>query len=67
MPEDNIEVVVEHYLAGELRGKSSHGVAKFCFEARYFAHREGVPRVVRAHDTVAVVDACREIGPYPIL
>ncbi len=63
VPEDKIEVVVEHYLGGELRGKSSHGVAKFCFEARYFAHREDAPRVVREHGALAVVDARREIGP----
>ncbi|MGH3568418.1 MAG: hypothetical protein ACRDRH_20795 [Pseudonocardia sp.] len=63
VPEDDIEVVVEHYLAGELRGKSSHGVAKSCFEPRYFAHREGVPPVVREYGALAVVDARREIGP----
>ncbi|MGW2546022.1 Ldh family oxidoreductase, partial [Kitasatospora sp. NPDC001574] len=55
--------VVEHYLAGELRGKPSHGVAKFCFECRYFAQRQGAPQVVREHGALAVVDANREVGP----
>lgn len=55
--------VVEHYLAGELRGKPSHGVAKFCFECRYFAERQGAPQVVREHGALAVVDANREVGP----
>ncbi|WP_331738340.1 Ldh family oxidoreductase [Embleya sp. NBC_00896] len=63
VPHDRVDAVVEHYLAGELRGKSWHGVAKFCFESRFFHHRQGTPRVVREHGALAVVDARREIGP----
>ncbi|SDT83420.1 malate dehydrogenase (NAD) /L-sulfolactate dehydrogenase [Streptomyces sp. TLI_053] len=63
VPRDSIATVVEHYLAGELRGKSSHGIAKFCFESTLFSERQGVPRVVREHGALAVVDARREIGP----
>ena len=53
----------DHYLAGELRGKSSHGVAKFCFESRFFAQREGSPQILREHGALAIIDARREIGP----
>lgn len=42
VPDDKVDFVVDHYLAGELRGKSSHGVAKFCFESRFFSHDETV-------------------------
>jgi L-2-hydroxycarboxylate dehydrogenase (NAD+) len=63
IPAAGVNTVVDHYLAGELRGKTSHGVAKFCFEARYFSHRQGSPRVVRQHAALAVVDARREVGP----
>lgn len=63
VPQEKAGFVVDHYLAGELRGKSSHGVAKFGFESRFFSHRMGDPRVVREHGVLAVVDAQREIGP----
>jgi LDH2 family malate/lactate/ureidoglycolate dehydrogenase len=54
---------VEHYLAGELRGKASHGVAKFCYESQFFAERQAAPEVVRERGVFAVIDAHREIGP----
>lgn len=63
VPQEKVAFVVDHYLGGELRGKSSHGVAKFCFESRFFADRIGDPRVVRDRGVLAVVDAQREIGP----
>lgn len=63
IPDAGIDTVVDHYLAGELRGKPSHGVAKFCVEAHYFSHRRSSPRVVRQHGALAVVDAHREVGP----
>ncbi|MEV6987011.1 Ldh family oxidoreductase [Sphaerisporangium sp. NPDC051017] len=63
VPEDKVGFVVEHYLAGELRGKPAHGVAKFCFESRYFPHRQGTPHIVRERGALAVIDAQREIGP----
>lgn len=55
--------VVDHYLSGELRGKASHGVAKFCFESQFFPQREGSPQIVREHGALAIIDARREIGP----
>ncbi|MFD9562204.1 Ldh family oxidoreductase [Streptomyces sp. NPDC059994] len=55
--------VVDHYLDGELRGRLAHGVAKFCFESRFFPLREGCPHVVREYGALATVDARREIGP----
>ncbi|MEV6976940.1 Ldh family oxidoreductase [Kitasatospora sp. NPDC093806] len=55
--------VVEHFLIGELRGKPSHGLAKFAFESRFFPERQAPPEVVREHGVFAVVDAHREIGP----
>ncbi|MEU4802855.1 Ldh family oxidoreductase [Actinosynnema sp. NPDC023587] len=63
VPDEHVDLVVDHYLEGELRGKTSHGVAKFCFEAQYFAHRRGTPFVTREHGAVAVVDGNREVGP----
>jgi len=63
VPERETAVVVDHFLAGELRGKSSHGVAKFCFESRFFRERQAPPEVVRERGVFAVIDAHREIGP----
>ena len=63
VPKDGVDLVVEHYLDGQLRGRTAHGVAKFCVEARSFSQRHGSPQVVRQHGVLAVVDARREIGP----
>ncbi|MFF9785032.1 Ldh family oxidoreductase [Streptomyces nigrescens] len=63
VPEQESALIVDHYLDGELRGKTSHGVAKFCFESRYFRERQGPPQVVRERGAFAVIDAHREIGP----
>lgn len=58
--------VVDHYLDGELRGRTSHGVAKFCFESQFFATRAGAPFVARDFGAVAVVDGNREVGPLSV-
>ncbi|MEV7087993.1 Ldh family oxidoreductase [Streptomyces sp. NPDC093085] len=63
VPDQETSLVVEHYLTGELRGKTSHGVAKLCFEARFFHERQAPPEVVRERGVFAVIDAHREIGP----
>ncbi|MEH6373912.1 Ldh family oxidoreductase [Streptomyces sp. KLMMK] len=63
VPQEKTGFVVDHYLAGELRGQPSHGVAKFCFESRFFSHRTAAPRIEREYGALAVVDAQREIGP----
>ncbi|MCK9931987.1 Ldh family oxidoreductase, partial [Frankia sp. Mgl5] len=63
VPAEQIDAVVAHYLEGELRGKPSHGVAKFCFESQFFHLRQGPPEVVHQQGVFAVVDAHREIGP----
>ncbi|WP_255545377.1 MULTISPECIES: Ldh family oxidoreductase [unclassified Frankia] len=63
VPAEQIDAVVAHYLEGELRGKPSHGVAKFCFESQFFHLRQGPPEVVHQRGVFAVVDAHREIGP----
>ncbi|MFJ4741148.1 Ldh family oxidoreductase [Streptomyces sp. NPDC088775] len=55
--------VAEHFLTGELRGKLSHGLAKFAFESRFFPERQAPPEIVRTRGAFAVVDAHREIGP----
>ncbi|MFD4476051.1 hypothetical protein ACFWPU_08035 [Streptomyces sp. NPDC058471] len=55
--------VVEHYLDGELRGKPSHGVAKFAFESQFFSQRIGPPRIKHERGAMAVVDGRREVGP----
>ncbi|MEU7555083.1 Ldh family oxidoreductase [Streptomyces sp. NPDC044571] len=63
VPEESVDPVVDHFLLGETQGKHSHGVAKFCFESRFFRERQGTPSTVREHGALAVVDARREIGP----
>ncbi|WP_434598468.1 Ldh family oxidoreductase [Streptomyces sp. A5-4] len=55
--------VADHFLTGELRGKPSHGLAKFAFESRLFPERQAPPEIVRKRGAFAVVDAHREIGP----
>ncbi|GAA3087923.1 L-sulfolactate dehydrogenase [Streptomyces roseofulvus] len=56
-------LVASHFLTGELRGKPSHGLAKFAFESRFFPERQAPPEIVRERGAFAVVDAHREIGP----
>ncbi|MFI1162847.1 Ldh family oxidoreductase [Streptomyces sp. NPDC020801] len=63
VPAGSVDLIVDHYLQGEIQGKRSHGVAKFCFESQFFRERRGTPRTVREHGVLAVVDAQREIGP----
>ncbi|MFJ4338677.1 Ldh family oxidoreductase [Streptomyces sp. NPDC088915] len=56
-------LVAAHFLTGELRGKPSHGLAKFAFESRFFPERQAPPEIVRERGAFAVIDAHREIGP----
>ncbi|MER6196012.1 Ldh family oxidoreductase [Streptomyces sp. NPDC001586] len=63
VPDSAARRVADHFLTGELRGKPSHGLAKFAFESRFFPEREAPPEIVRERGAFAVVDAHREIGP----
>ncbi|MFD9062329.1 Ldh family oxidoreductase [Kitasatospora purpeofusca] len=63
VPASAARQVAGHFLTGELRGKSSHGLAKFAFESRFFPERQAPPEVVRERGVFAVVDAHREVGP----
>lgn len=63
VPGEGISRVVEHYLDGELRGKPSHGLAKFAFESQFFSQRIGPPRIKHEQGAMAVVDGRREVGP----
>lgn len=63
VPSMGIGRVVEHYLDGELRGKPSHGLAKFAFESQFFSQRIGPPRIQHERGAMAVVDGRREVGP----
>lgn len=63
VPAESITTVVEHYLDGELRGRTSHGVGKFCFESQFFAQRLGDPFVTGRAGAVITVNGNREIGP----
>ncbi|MFG3403814.1 Ldh family oxidoreductase [Streptomyces sp. NPDC048142] len=63
LAEDESGQVVRHYLAGELRGSPSHGIAKFAFESRFFPDRQASPEVIREQGVFVIVDAHREIGP----
>jgi L-2-hydroxycarboxylate dehydrogenase (NAD+) len=67
VPDDKINLVVDHYLVGELRGKPTHGMAEFCFECRFFSERDGSPHVVREHGSLAIIDGRREVGPVSAL
>ncbi|MEU6557074.1 Ldh family oxidoreductase [Streptomyces sp. NPDC046915] len=63
VPAEASSQVVWHYLTGELRGKPSHGVAKFVFESRFFPERQAPPEVVRQRGVFATIDAHPEVGP----
>ncbi|WP_432079632.1 Ldh family oxidoreductase [Streptomyces sp. YPW6] len=63
VPDSAARRVADHFLTGELRGKPSHGLAKFTFESRFFPERQAPPEIVRERGAFAVVDAHREIGP----
>lgn len=63
VPGPGIDRVVEHYLDGELRGKPSHGLAKFAYESQFFSQRIGSPRITHERGAMAVVDGRREVGP----
>ncbi|MFF2374924.1 Ldh family oxidoreductase [Streptomyces xiamenensis] len=63
VPGPGIERTIEHYLEGELRGKPSHGLAKFVFESQFFSQRIGSPRIKHERGAMAVVDGQREVGP----
>jgi LDH2 family malate/lactate/ureidoglycolate dehydrogenase len=66
LSEEECVQVVDHYLDGELRGRTSHGVAKFCFESQFFATRAGRPFVAEDFGAVAVVNGNREVGPLSV-
>jgi L-2-hydroxycarboxylate dehydrogenase (NAD+) len=63
VPRSSHEAVVEHFLDGQLLGKTTHGVGKFCFESQFFAEREGDPWVEQDWKALAVVNGNREVGP----
>ncbi|WP_340682649.1 Ldh family oxidoreductase [Amycolatopsis coloradensis] len=63
VPASQVELVVGHYLDGELRGKKTHGLAKFCFESQYFHERQGPPEITHDRKAITVVNARREVGP----
>ncbi|MFF3350725.1 Ldh family oxidoreductase [Streptomyces sp. NPDC002779] len=63
VPDSAARRVADHFLTGELRGKLSHGLAKFAFESRFFPERQAPPEIVRERGAFAVVHAHREIGP----
>lgn len=67
VPAEQVGDVVSHFLLGELEGRPTHGVTKFCFESRFFPERQGDPRVVHRSGCAAVVDARRSIGPVAAL
>jgi L-2-hydroxycarboxylate dehydrogenase (NAD+) len=63
IPESYHEAVTEHFLEGQLLGKPTHGVGKFCFEAQFFSQRVGRPWVEQDAQAVAVINGNREVGP----
>ncbi len=63
VPEPAVDLVVDHFLDGELRGKYTHGVSKFLYESQFFADRIGAPFLIVDRGAVAIVDGNKEIGP----
>jgi L-2-hydroxycarboxylate dehydrogenase (NAD+) len=63
VPAVNHAAIVEHFLDGQLRGKRTHGVGKFCFESQFFAERAGHPWVETDAQALAIVNGNREVGP----
>jgi L-2-hydroxycarboxylate dehydrogenase (NAD+) len=63
LPEASRAAVVDHFLEGQLRGKTTHGVGKFCYESQFFADRTGSPWVETDAKAVAIVNGNREVGP----
>jgi len=55
--------IVQNYLEAELLGKRTHGVAKFCFESRFFSDRVGKPLVVADTGPLLKLDGNKEVGP----
>lgn len=62
VPKESIRVVVKHYLDAELRGITTHGLSKFCYETQFFSERQGPPFVKNDHGPILIVDANKEIG-----
>jgi len=63
VPEDGATIVVDHYLEGEVLGKTTHGIDKFIFESQFFRDRQGSPEVVADTGPMVKLDGKKEIGP----
>lgn len=63
VPEVHIPIIVNHYLEGELKGKVTHGIAKFCFESQFFHERIKSPEVITSNGPIIKINANKEIGP----
>ena len=55
-------LVASDYLSAEMRGKTTHGVAKFIKELDHMAEDRGKPEVVVDKGSLVLVDANGEIG-----
>ncbi len=63
VPRASHKAVVAHFLDGQLLGKVTHGVGKFCFESQFFSQRGGDPWIEHDGKALAVINGNREIGP----
>lgn len=61
-PEET-DYIIFHYLDGELAGRVTHGIYKFCWDIGRYDQRRDEPRIVSEHNATALVDGRREIGP----
>lgn len=55
--------IVTNYLDAELLGKTTHGIAKFCFECKFFSERLGNPQITVDTGPLLKVDGNKEVGP----
>ncbi|WP_411092774.1 hypothetical protein [Streptomyces sp. 049-1] len=62
VPDNATRRVIDHLLTGELRGKPSHGLAKFVFESRFIPEQQAPPEIVRERGAFAVAVAVAVAG-----
>ncbi len=55
--------IVANYLDAEILGKNTHGIAKFCFESKFFSERLGNPQIDIDTGPLLKVDGNKEVGP----
>lgn len=60
---EGCETIADHFVDSELRGRSNHGVRRFCVECRTYASAHGVPVLTSERASLAKVDGRGSPGP----